>query len=78
MKNSFQPYIVGKLTPNKLLSEWRLVFIISCVFLTITNLVYLIFGDGKTQPWDSPKRKDEEKVEEVAPEADLVGYCNIL
>lgn len=55
---SLQPQIVGALTPNRLLSEWRVVFYISCAFLTITNLVFVIWGSAETQPWDNPRRKE--------------------
>jgi hypothetical protein len=30
------------------------VFYISCGFLTATNIVYLIWGSAKKQPWDDP------------------------
>jgi hypothetical protein len=55
---SLQPQLIGYLTPNRLLSEWRVVFYISCAFLTITNLVFIIWGSAKTQPWDNPRRKE--------------------
>lgn len=51
---TFQPYLVGVLTPNRTLTEWRLVFIISCVILVVTNIVYLIFASGETQAWNTP------------------------
>lgn len=48
------PYIIGVITPNRTISEWRNVFYISCGFLTFTNLVYLIWGSAEKQPWDTP------------------------
>lgn len=45
---------MGVLTPNRTLSEWRLVFIISCAFLVATNLVYIIWASAETQPWNTP------------------------
>lgn len=35
--------------------EWRLVFISGAVVLFISNLFFIIFGSGKTQPWNSLK-----------------------
>lgn len=34
--------------------EWRLVFYISCAFLVLTNMVYLLGASGKTQVWNTP------------------------
>lgn len=33
-----------------------MVFFISCGFLTLTNLVYLLWASGKMQPWNEPER----------------------
>jgi len=57
---NFQPYVVGVLTPNRTVIEWRLVFIISCCILTFTNIVYLIGASAKPQPWNEPPKADEE------------------
>lgn len=48
------PYLVGALTPNRTVDEWRVVFWISCGILVGTNIVYLIWASGKTQPWNTP------------------------
>lgn len=53
---SLQPYLVGILTPNRTLTEWRMVFFISCGFLVLTNMVYIIFATGKTQSWNNPSQ----------------------
>lgn len=45
---------MGVLTPNRTLTEWRLVFFISCGFLILTNLIYIIWASAKTQPWNIP------------------------
>jgi hypothetical protein len=68
-----QPYIVGTLTENQTLGEWRVVFFISCAFLVLTNVVYLIFASGKTQEWNIPVTKSiesgiEKRNEEDNPE----------
>ncbi|XP_070496443.1 putative inorganic phosphate cotransporter [Chironomus tepperi] len=49
------PYIIGLITPNRTISEWRNVFYISCGFLTFTNIIYLIWGSAEKQPWDTPE-----------------------
>nr|XP_018897001.1 PREDICTED: putative inorganic phosphate cotransporter isoform X2 [Bemisia tabaci] len=46
------PYIVGILTPNRSLKEWRVVFWIMFVILTLTNFVYIFYGTGEVQPWN--------------------------
>lgn len=51
------PYVVGVLTPNRTLKEWRMVFFISCAFLVLTNTVYLIWASAKTQWWNDPGRQ---------------------
>lgn len=50
------PYLVGVLTPDRTLTQWRMVFFISCGFLVLTNMVYVIWATGKTQPWNNPKQ----------------------
>lgn len=51
----FKPYIIGVITPNRTISEWRNVFYISCGFLTFTNIVYIIWGSAEKQDWDKPE-----------------------
>lgn len=50
--------MVGVLTTNRTLTEWRTVFYISCAFLVITNIIYVVFSSGETQSWNDP---DSEK-----------------
>jgi ACS family sodium-dependent inorganic phosphate cotransporter len=70
----FQPYMIGVVTPNRTILEWRNVFYISCGCLVVTNIIYVIWGSAKIQPWDDPlytkskhavksneNEKDEEK-----------------
>jgi MFS transporter, ACS family, solute carrier family 17 (sodium-dependent inorganic phosphate cotransporter), other len=47
---------VGVLTPDRTLTQWRLVFFISCAVLVLTNMVYIIWATGKTQPWNNPSQ----------------------
>lgn len=46
------PYVVGALTPEPTLYNWRLVFWIVFGVLTSTNLMYLFFASGEVQPWN--------------------------
>jgi MFS transporter, ACS family, solute carrier family 17 (sodium-dependent inorganic phosphate cotransporter), other len=50
---------VGILTPDRTLTQWRMVFFISCGFLVITNMVYIIFATGKTQAWNNPEQPNK-------------------
>ncbi|CAB0019958.1 unnamed protein product, partial [Nesidiocoris tenuis] len=61
------PSLVGFLTPNSTMLEWRLVFWISVIVLMSTNVVYLIFGSAKVQPWNeqSPVVESKKNVDSV-------------
>ncbi|XP_011506275.1 PREDICTED: putative inorganic phosphate cotransporter [Ceratosolen solmsi marchali] len=49
------PYLVGVLTPNQTLGEWRLVFwLVFCVFF-VTNTFFVFFASGDVQLWNDPK-----------------------
>ena len=50
--NIFRPYIVGVLTTNRSLNEWRIVFWIVFVVFNVTNIVYIIWASGEIQPWN--------------------------
>ncbi|KAG7210886.1 hypothetical protein KM043_012367 [Ampulex compressa] len=49
------PYIVGILTPNQTLTEWRLVFWIVLVVFVVTNLIFVLFASGEVQYWNDPE-----------------------
>ncbi|XP_011506274.1 PREDICTED: sialin-like isoform X2 [Ceratosolen solmsi marchali] len=49
------PYIIGIITPNQTLSEWRLVFWILFGMSVISNLIFLKYGSGKVEDWNDPK-----------------------
>ncbi|XP_014217729.1 sialin-like, partial [Copidosoma floridanum] len=55
------PYLVGKITTNERLSEWRVVFWIIFAVLMVTNVFYLIFASGEVQPWNDPQLAEDEK-----------------
>ncbi|KAL9705868.1 hypothetical protein quinque_009386 [Culex quinquefasciatus] len=47
------PYLAGVLTPNQTVSEWRDVFWLAFWVLNATNVVFVLFGSGEIQPWNS-------------------------
>ncbi|KAF6201727.1 hypothetical protein GE061_004122 [Apolygus lucorum] len=55
------PTLIGYLTPNQTMMEWRKVFWTSFVVIIATNVVYVIIGSGEVQPWNDPlaQHKDE-------------------
>lgn len=55
------PYLIGILTTNQTLQEWKIVFWIMFVILISVNLIYLFWGSGKVQKWNSTERKEENK-----------------
>lgn len=48
------PYVVGIMTPNHSLEEWRIVFWISFAVFHVTNLAYVLGASGEVQPWNTP------------------------
>ncbi|XP_017798778.1 PREDICTED: putative inorganic phosphate cotransporter [Habropoda laboriosa] len=57
------PYIVGVLTPNEYLSEWRLVFWIVFAVFVVTNLIFVLYASGEVEYWNDPEfiRRDREE-----------------
>lgn len=47
-----RPLLVGLLTPNRTVEEWRIVFWIAFVIFNVTNIVYIIWASGEVQPWN--------------------------
>lgn len=57
------PYLVGVLTPDSTILQWRTVFwIVLGVFLG-TNVLFILMGSGEIQPWNDPvtKKQGEEE-----------------
>ncbi|KAI5698092.1 hypothetical protein M8J75_001563 [Diaphorina citri] len=50
----FSAPLIGIMTPNSTMSEWRLVFWLTFIILAVTNLFYLVFGSAEIQPWNDP------------------------
>ncbi|CAH0719420.1 unnamed protein product, partial [Brenthis ino] len=46
------PYMIGLLTPDQTLKQWRLAFWTIFAVLIGTNAIYLIWGSGEQQWWD--------------------------
>uniref|UniRef100_V5GIW1 Sialin n=1 Tax=Anoplophora glabripennis TaxID=217634 RepID=V5GIW1_ANOGL len=57
------PYLVGALTENHTLSEWRIVFWISFGVFNVTNLIYCFFGSAEEQWWNNPNALKDQKLE---------------
>lgn len=61
------PYLVGVMTPNTSMLEWRVVFWVAFGVLVITAIVYCIWASGEVQKFNdgtnrvkNKKKKDEE------------------
>ncbi|CAH4029405.1 unnamed protein product [Pieris brassicae] len=46
------PYLIGLLTPDQTISQWRIAFWTVCAVLVATNIIYVIWGTGEPQWWD--------------------------
>ena len=55
------PYIIGVITPNQTLNEWRLVFWILFTVSIISNVIFLIFGNSEVEHWNDPNFKNKDK-----------------
>lgn len=64
------PYLVGILTPNSTLLEWRSLFWVTFAVILGSNILFLIMGRANTQWWNDPdqvrnynngKEKSDEK-----------------
>uniref|UniRef100_A0A8D8ZMV9 Inorganic phosphate cotransporter n=1 Tax=Cacopsylla melanoneura TaxID=428564 RepID=A0A8D8ZMV9_9HEMI len=61
LSGTVSPYLVGVLTPNSTITEWRVVFWIAFFVLTSTNLIYCFMGSGDVQEWNEPLSMKEKK-----------------
>jgi ACS family sodium-dependent inorganic phosphate cotransporter len=48
------PFLVGILTPQASLYQWRIVFWIAFGVFNVTNVVYIIWASGEIQPFNDP------------------------
>ncbi|CAB3359869.1 Hypothetical predicted protein [Cloeon dipterum] len=52
------PLVVGFIVTDKHSGEqWRTVWLISAAIYVVANTIFVIFGSGETQPWNSPDYK---------------------
>ncbi|KAM7352154.1 uncharacterized protein ACRADG_004794 [Cochliomyia hominivorax] len=54
------PYLVGVMTPNATLLEWRLVFWVAFAVLVVTAIIYSIWASGEVQPYNDPQPKNKD------------------
>lgn len=54
------PYLAGALTEDQTLSQWRLVFWITLGVFIVTNAVFVAFGSGETQYWNSGEKPSDD------------------
>ncbi|GBP29673.1 Putative inorganic phosphate cotransporter [Eumeta japonica] len=50
------PYLIGLLTPQSTLKQWRIAFWVCLAILVITNIIYLIWAKGEQLWWDDVKK----------------------
>ncbi|CAH0564298.1 unnamed protein product [Brassicogethes aeneus] len=54
------PSIVGHLTPQHTMTQWRTVFWISFAVFSVTSVIYTFFASGEEQWWNNPKTHDKQ------------------
>ncbi|XP_022220137.1 sialin-like [Drosophila obscura] len=59
----FAPPIIGLITPDKNNTQWRIVFWISAIILTLSAIVFWVIGSADVQPYD-PMYEKKDKPEE--------------
>ncbi|KAH8384274.1 hypothetical protein KR200_008007 [Drosophila serrata] len=59
------PYLVGVMTPNTTMLEWRLVFWVAFVVLVVTAIVYCIWASGDIQRFNDGTNSNKKPVEEA-------------
>ncbi|CAH0397954.1 unnamed protein product [Chilo suppressalis] len=50
------PYLIGMVTPDSTLKQWRIAFWVCLGVLVVTNIVYVIFAKGEQLWWDDVKK----------------------
>ncbi|XP_055916913.1 putative inorganic phosphate cotransporter isoform X2 [Eupeodes corollae] len=58
------PYLVGVMTPNATLLEWRLVFWVAFAVLVSTSIVYMIWASGEIQDFNDYRPEKEIEAEQ--------------
>ncbi|XP_047513603.1 putative inorganic phosphate cotransporter isoform X1 [Pieris napi] len=57
------PFLVGLLTPDSTLVQWRLVFWITLAVFIVTNLVFVAWASGDEQWWNSRPQEARKQTE---------------
>lgn len=57
------PTVVGLLTPNQTVYEWRIVFWITFVVFLASNAIFDLWADGEVQSWNDPMSEEQHKKE---------------
>lgn len=63
------PYIVGVLTTNDSLHEWRIVFWIVLGVFIVTNVIFVVYASGEVEYWNDPefiRREREQRQMKIA------------
>ncbi|KAJ2946187.1 hypothetical protein O0L34_g5121 [Tuta absoluta] len=50
------PFLIGLMTPDSTLVQWRGAFWVCFAVLVGTNVIYCIWADGQQQWWDDPRK----------------------
>lgn len=58
-----------------MMHEWRSVFWITFVILTISAIVYSLWGSGELQPWNNPDNMTVLKTKNNSTKADIPLEC---
>ncbi|KAE8752776.1 hypothetical protein FOCC_FOCC000514 [Frankliniella occidentalis] len=73
------PYTIGSIINNhETVGRWQLVFFLAAAVNIITNLVYIIFGSAKEQPFNHPNPKPSYLSEVDEQTEPLLGVSEVL
>lgn len=61
------PYLVGLLTPDSTLVQWRLVFWITLVVFVVTNVVFVLWASAEEQWWNKSSEDTRKEIEANPP-----------
>lgn len=59
------PYMVGILTTNQSVSEWRVVFWITFAIFLVAAVIFVFWADGEVQYWNNPDARIPNKKESL-------------
>lgn len=47
------PYVIGVITPNSTWQEWNYVWWLTFIVMSLTNVIYVFWASGESQPWNT-------------------------